>query len=70
MVRCASGSSQERITVPTIDRPHIELEEVDGEEVLMRIEATPRADTDGPRLADEVLAAVAVERRTEDRRAA
>ena len=50
---------QERITVPTIDRPHIELEEVDGEEVLMRIEATPRTDTDGPRLADEVLAAVA-----------
>ena len=50
---------QERISVPTIDRPHIELEEVDGEEVLMRIEATPRTDTDGPKLADEVLAAVA-----------
>ena len=50
---------QERITVPTIDRPHIELEEVDGEEVLMRIEATPQTDTDGPKLADEVLAAVA-----------
>jgi small conductance mechanosensitive channel len=54
---------QERITVPTIERPHIELEEVDGEEVLMRIEATPRSETDGPKLADEVLAAVAEERR-------
>jgi small conductance mechanosensitive channel len=48
--------------VPTIERPHIELEEVDGAEVLMRIEATPRSDTDGPKLADEVLAAVAQER--------
>jgi len=50
---------QERITVPTIDRPHIELEEVDGDEVLVRIEATPKAEMDGPKLADEVLAAVA-----------
>jgi small-conductance mechanosensitive channel len=53
---------QERITVPTIARPHIELEEVDGDEVLVRIEATPQSDTDGPRLADEVLAAVAERR--------
>ena len=53
---------QERITVPTIERPHIELEEVDGEEVLMRIEATPQSEDDGPQLADEVLAAVAEER--------
>ena len=34
---------QERITVPTVESPHIELEEVDGDEVLMRIEATPAA---------------------------
>ena len=53
---------QNRITVPTIERPHIELEEVDGDEVLVRIEATPQADTDGPKLADEVLAAVAERR--------
>jgi small conductance mechanosensitive channel len=53
---------QERITVPTIERPHIELEEVDGDEVLVRIEATPQSDTDGPKLADEVLAAVAERR--------
>jgi hypothetical protein len=61
---------QQRISVPTIERPHIELEEVDGEEVLMRIEATPRSDTDGPKLADEVLAAVAERRAASERRAA
>jgi small-conductance mechanosensitive channel len=50
---------QERITVPTRDRPHVELEQVDGGDVLVRIEATPRSHEDGPRLADDVLAAVA-----------
>ena len=53
---------QERITVPTMENPHIELEEVDGDEVLVRIEATPRLESDGPRLADEVLAAVSESR--------
>jgi small-conductance mechanosensitive channel len=53
---------QERITVPTIEAPHIELEEVDGDEVLMRIEATPRMEADGAKLADEVLSAVAASR--------
>jgi small-conductance mechanosensitive channel len=53
---------QERITVPTVDPPHIELEEVDGDEVLVRIEAIPRRDEDGAKLADEVLAAVAESR--------
>ena len=50
---------EDMITVPTVDTPHIELEEVDGDEVLVRIEATPRASSDGAKLADEVLAAVA-----------
>ncbi|MEA2387095.1 MAG: small conductance mechanosensitive channel [Thermoleophilaceae bacterium] len=53
---------QERITVPTVYRPHIELEEVDGDEVLVRIEAVPQHDRDGAKLADEVLAAVAESR--------
>jgi small-conductance mechanosensitive channel len=48
-----------KITVPTVDTPHIELEEVDGDEMLVRIEAIPRASSDGAQLADEVLAAVA-----------
>lgn len=54
---------EEGITVPTVDTPHIELEEVDGDEVLVRIEAIPRTEADGAKLADEVLAAVAGGRR-------
>jgi small conductance mechanosensitive channel len=49
---------EETIEVPTRDEPRIELEEVDDTEVVMRITATPQRDADGPRLADEVLAAV------------
>ena len=54
---------ENEITVPTTDTPHIELEEVDGDEVLVRIEAVPRNAADGPKLADEVLAAVAASHR-------
>src|SRR5436190_10340481 len=43
---------------PTRDQPQIELEEIDDAEVVMRITATPETDADGPKLADEVLAAV------------
>ena len=53
---------QERITVATLDMPHIDLEEVDGDQVLVRISATPRRQEDGPKLADEVLSAVASSR--------
>ena len=49
---------EEKVTVPTRDDPHIMLEEVDDSEVVMRVVATPQANEDGPRLADEVLAAV------------
>lgn len=49
---------QESITVPTRSRPHIGLEEVDSDEVVVRIAATPESGSDGPRLADEILAAV------------
>jgi small conductance mechanosensitive channel len=49
---------EETVDVPTRDHPQIELEEVDDTEVVMRITATPESDADGPRLADEVLAAV------------
>jgi small conductance mechanosensitive channel len=47
------------VKTATRDEPHISLEEVDGDEVVVRITATPIADGDGPRLADEVLAVVA-----------
>src|SRR4051794_26956135 len=49
---------EETVTVPTRDHPHIELEEVDDAEVIMRVKATPMSNSDGPKLADEVLAAV------------
>ena len=49
---------EETVTTPTRDHPHIELEEVDDSEVVVRVTATPASHADGPRLADEVLAAV------------
>jgi small-conductance mechanosensitive channel len=50
---------EESVRTPVREEPHISLEEVDREEVVVRIAATPVADADGPRLADEVLAAIA-----------
>jgi hypothetical protein len=49
---------QEAIETPVRGEPTIALEEVDADEVVVRIQATPVVDEDGPRLADEVLAAV------------
>jgi hypothetical protein len=49
----------ERVATPTRDEPHISLEEVYGDSARVRITATPVADADGPKLADEVLAAIA-----------
>lgn len=49
---------EEKVRTPTREQPQIELEEVDDTEVVMRITATPATGADGPRLADEVLAAV------------
>jgi small conductance mechanosensitive channel len=46
------------VKTPTRENPHIELEEVDDTEVVMRVMATPLSDADGPKLADEVLSAV------------
>jgi small conductance mechanosensitive channel len=46
------------VSVQTRSGTHIGLEEFDGDEVVVRIEATPERATDGPRLADEILAAV------------
>jgi small-conductance mechanosensitive channel len=47
------------VTVPTRGRPHIDLEGMDDDEVVVRIHAVPVDSEDGWRLADEVLAAVA-----------
>lgn len=47
------------VRTPTRAEPRIDLEEVDAEEVVVRITATPDSESDGPRLADEILAAIA-----------
>jgi small conductance mechanosensitive channel len=58
---------EETVRTPVRAEPHISLEEVDRDEVIVRIEATPMSESDGPRLADEVLAAIgAVTREDED----
>jgi small conductance mechanosensitive channel len=46
------------VSVRTRARPHISLEELDSDEVVVRIAATPESGRDGPKLADEILAAV------------
>jgi small-conductance mechanosensitive channel len=58
---------EDNVHTPTRTEPHISLEEVDRDEVIVRIAATPVEDADGPQLADEVLAAIgAVTRPDED----
>ena len=43
------------ITVPTLRRPEIWLEEIDRDDVVVRISATPVDRDDGPKLAEEIL---------------
>lgn len=50
---------QAAITTPLREPPRVLLEELDGDEVVVRIVATPERDADGPHLATEVLSAVA-----------
>jgi small-conductance mechanosensitive channel len=49
---------EQTVTVPTRTDPRIVLEELDGDEIVVRIEATPRVAAEGPKLANEILAAV------------
>ncbi len=46
------------ITVPTKDVPHVALEEFDGDQIVVRIKATPADHRQGGRLAGEILDAV------------
>jgi small conductance mechanosensitive channel len=58
---------EESVRTPVRSEPQISLEEVDRDEVIVRIAATPIKESDGPQLADEVLAAIgAVTRPDED----
>jgi small conductance mechanosensitive channel len=47
------------IQTPIRSHPHIALEEMENDEVIVRIGATPVRQSDGPKLADEILSAVA-----------
>ena len=63
----------EGIRTPVRSEPHIGVEEIDSDEVVVRIAATPAAESDGQRLADEILEAIAPITReglTEEREAA
>ncbi|HST40010.1 MAG TPA: mechanosensitive ion channel family protein [Conexibacter sp.] len=50
---------QGAVTVQLRNRPDIGLEELHGDEVVMRIRATPEYSDEGARLADEILTAMA-----------
>src|SRR3954464_7281230 len=50
---------EERLATDLLERPRITLEELDGDEVVVRIQAQPRIASDGPKLASEVLAVIA-----------
>jgi small conductance mechanosensitive channel len=49
----------EGVTVPTKGRPHVALEELDADEIVVRVRATPTDPHLGGRLASQVLDAVA-----------
>jgi small-conductance mechanosensitive channel len=48
----------ETLTTPVRETPRILLEEIDGDEVVVRVPATPGRAADGPALASEVLTAL------------
>jgi small conductance mechanosensitive channel len=54
---------EEQLQTPLRDPARITLEELDGEEVVVRIAATPRAAVEGRQLASELLAIVSRETR-------
>ncbi len=56
------GRLEQTIKTPVRDPPRIDLEEYAGDEVVVRISATPADPAEGAKLASEVLQAVATER--------
>jgi small-conductance mechanosensitive channel len=54
---------EETLETPVRDKPRVALEEIDGDEVAVRIGVTPEDPTDGARLSSEVLQALAGETR-------
>ncbi len=55
---------EKSLETPLRDAPRITLEELDGDEVVVRISATPRVAAQGRQLASELLAVVARETRS------
>jgi small conductance mechanosensitive channel len=47
------------IATPTIHRPSVLLEELEGDELVVRVQATPELADEGAKLADEIIAALA-----------
>jgi small-conductance mechanosensitive channel len=54
---------EETVETPMRDTPRVMLEEVDGDEVAVRINVSPQDPTEGARLSSEVLHALAGETR-------
>jgi small-conductance mechanosensitive channel len=54
---------EETVETPMRDKPRVSLEEIDGDEVVVRIAASPDDPTQGARLSSEVLRALAAETR-------
>jgi small conductance mechanosensitive channel len=53
------GILDEEITTPTRRAAAVLLEEIDGEDMVVRVQATPERADDGARLADEIITALA-----------
>jgi small-conductance mechanosensitive channel len=49
----------EEVSTPTRSAPNVLLEEIDGDDVVVRIQAIPEHANEGAQLADEVIAALA-----------
>jgi small conductance mechanosensitive channel len=54
---------EETVETPMRDKPRVVLEEIDGDETVVRIAASPQNPTDGALLSSEVLRALAAETR-------
>jgi small conductance mechanosensitive channel len=49
----------QQVATSTHSEPRVLLEEIDGDQVVVRVQATPERATDGAQLADEIIAALA-----------
>ncbi|HEX4110505.1 MAG TPA: mechanosensitive ion channel family protein [Solirubrobacteraceae bacterium] len=54
---------EDSLVTPLRTRPNITLEELDGDDLVLLIQATPQIAADGPRLAEELISAVSLQGR-------